>query len=168
VVKKEKPKKKPPVEKPPVPDEKATSEEKPAQKETAEKPKEPRPKKQVPNEAEGNLDTGGSAQAVSAGGRPGAEVDYASMLAVWLEKHKKYPRRAQNRRQEGIVELRFTIDREGRVLKSSIVGPSKHKMLNEAALKMLEKAQPLPPIPADITQDQFELTVPVTFFIKKR
>ena len=38
--------------------------------------------------------------------------DYYRSLTAWLEKHKRYPRRAMQRRQQGVVKVSFRIDRE--------------------------------------------------------
>ena len=121
--------------------------------------------------ADGEAGTRDSAQAgtsaadASAGGLPGAQADYAAVLLAWLERHKKYPRRAQVRRQEGVVLLFVVIDRGGRVLASRIDESSGHGVLDGAAMAMLERAKPLPPIPSDMPGDRIELVVPVQFFM---
>ena len=112
-----------------------------------------------------SANAGTSAADASAGGLPGAQADYAAVLLAWLERHKKYPRRAQVRRQEGVVLLFVVIDRGGRVLASRIDESSGHGVLDGAAMAMLERAKPLPPIPSDMPGDRIELVVPVQFFM---
>jgi len=101
----------------------------------------------------------------SAGGRPGAKADYAAMLVAWLERHKEYPRRAQLRRHEGIVMLYFVIDRTGRVSEYRVQVSSGSRLLDQAAITMLQRAQPLPPMPDHFSRDRLELVVPVQFFM---
>ena len=115
--------------------------------------------------AQDGPDAGNSVADASAGGMAGAEADYASVLLAWLERHKEYPRAAQQRRQQGVVLLYIVIDRDGRVIDSRIQKSSGHRLLDDAALAMLERAQPLPPMPDDMGKERLEFAVPVQFFI---
>ncbi|MDR1296345.1 MAG: TonB family protein, partial [Deltaproteobacteria bacterium] len=51
------------------------------------------------------------------------------MSQVWrrLERNKKYPRQARERHVQGTVEVRFTVDRQGRVTSSHISRSSNHQ-----------------------------------------
>lgn len=108
----------------------------------------------------------GSAESSSGGGRPGVSVDYASILQAWLEDHKEYPRRARSRRQEGVVMLYFVMDRAGHVLEYRIDRSSGHDLLDREVEQMIRRAQPLPPLPAEMTQARLELVVPVQFQLR--
>ena len=107
----------------------------------------------------------GSAADAAAGGRPAAETDYGAILLAWLERHKEYPRVAQKRRQQGVVLLHIVLDRGGRVIEAHIQESSGYRLLDEAALAMLKRAQPLPPIPDDIREERLRFVVPVQFFV---
>ena len=111
------------------------------------------------------LDAGNSASDASAGGLAGRETDYAAVLLAWLERHKEYPRRAQTRRQQGVVLLYLVIDRNGQVLESRIEESSGYRLLDRATLDMLKRASPLPPMPDDLPRERLELVVPVQFSI---
>lgn len=102
----------------------------------------------------------------AAGGDPRVEADYAAVLLAWLERHKEYPRPARRRGQEGVVLLYVLIDREGRVLQSRIEESSGYPLLDNAALDMLERAAPVPPLPDDMPQERLELVLPVQFFMR--
>ncbi len=108
----------------------------------------------------------GSGPAASAGGAPGAAVDYMARLQAWLERHKEYPRAARMRRQEGVVMLRFTIGRDGRVLAHRIENSSGHRLLDAAVEEMIQRANPLPAPPPEIELAQLELVVPVQFQLR--
>ena len=101
----------------------------------------------------------------ASGGNPDVEADYAAVLLAWLERHKEYPRPARRRGQEGVVLLYVLIDREGRVLQSKIEESSGYPLLDNAALDMLERAAPVPPLPDDMPQERLELVLPVQFFM---
>jgi len=83
-----------------------------------------------------------------------------------LERHKRYPRSAQARRQEGVAQVRFTIDREGKVLSVQLDKTSGYGVLDEETVEMVRRASPLPAPPDDMAQDRIELVVPVQFFLK--
>lgn len=108
---------------------------------------------------------GSSAADAAAGGRPAAKADYGAILLAWLERHKDYPRVAQKRRQQGVVLLYIVLDRGGRVIEAHIQESSGYRLLDDAALAMLKRAQPLPPIPDDIQEERFRFVVPVQFFM---
>ena len=108
---------------------------------------------------------GSSAADAAAGGRPAAKADYGAILLAWLERHKEYPRVAQKRRQQGVVLLHIVLDRGGRVIEAHIQESSGYRLLDDAALAMLKRAQPLPPIPDDIQEERLRFVVPVQFFV---
>jgi protein TonB len=97
---------------------------------------------------------------------PDAEANYYAILLATLEKHKEYPRRAQLRRMEGVAHLRFTIDDQGRVTRHKIERSSGYDALDEAVERMIAKASPLPPIPANLNKSTLDVVVPIQFFLK--
>jgi len=105
---------------------------------------------------------------VAASGPTTAELRrrYLGQLAAWLNRHKRYPRQARRRHQEGTVQLYFVMDRQGRVLSHRIVSGSGHRLLDEAAEKMLSRAGPLPAIPPELALSTLEVTVPITFSLR--
>ena len=114
----------------------------------------------------GSSQQSGTAESTSGGGRPGVTADYASILQAWLEEHKEYPRRARSRRQEGVVMLFFVMDRDGYVLNYRIDRSSGYDLLDREVEEMIQRAQPLPPLPAEMTQARLELVVPVQFQLR--
>lgn len=114
--------------------------------------------KDRPELGDGDTDAGG--------GVPGAEHDYFAMLSAWLERHKQYPARAQRRRQEGTVYLRFVVDREGEVLSYQVERTSGYALLDREVEKMIRRASPLPPMPNELLQSRLELVVPVSFYMR--
>lgn len=112
----------------------------------------------------------GQPQAASAAGVPagtGTVADtppsYRSKLGAWLAKHKKYPRRARRLRMEGTAVLFFVMDRNGQVLQWEIHHSSGHKLLDEAVVKMIKRANPMPALPPDVKMQRLRLTVPINF-----
>jgi protein TonB len=91
---------------------------------------------------------------------------WQSALLARLEQFKRYPSLAQFRHQQGVAQLRFTMDRQGHVLSAQIVKSSGYDSLDDEALALIHRAEPLPPPPAEVTGATLSLTVPVQFFLK--
>lgn len=94
---------------------------------------------------------------------PQAIPNWQGLLLAHLEKHKRFPPEAQARRQRGQVMVTFSMDRSGHVIARSVKLSSGHGALDDAALDMLDRAQPLPPPPDEIQGSELHLTVPVRF-----
>ena len=83
-----------------------------------------------------------------------------------LNKHRRYPRMAMARRQQGVPYIRFVIDREGKVLSSRLERSSGFPDLDREAVALPKRASPLPKPPIDGDGEALELVVPVEFFLK--
>lgn len=94
------------------------------------------------------------------------DMTWEAVLLGHLEKYRRYPATARNRREQGVTYVTFHMNRTGMVLSSRITRSSGSALLDRAALETLKRAQPLPPIPAD-RSDPLELSVPVEFFINR-
>lgn len=90
---------------------------------------------------------------------------FATTLFGHLNRYKRYPAAARMRRQEGVVSLRFTMDRKGRVLSYEIAKTSGSDALDNEARELIKRAAPLPAIPASFGRDTLDLVVPVEFFL---
>jgi protein TonB len=93
-------------------------------------------------------------------------VDYRTLLQAWLERHKRYPRRAKLRQLEGTAMLYFAIDREGHLLSYRIDRSSGHALLDEEVEALIRRAAPLPPAPTALSGGRLEFVLPVRFALK--
>ena len=81
----------------------------------------------------------------------------------WLQRHRRYPRSALRLRLQGEVEVKFSLSREGLLLHSAVVKSSGYALLDQAALELLQRAQPYPLPALEGGIDQLELSLPVAF-----
>ena len=95
-----------------------------------------------------------------------AVLTWQGLLRLHLERHKRYPTAAQFHRQEGTSIVRFAMTREGRVTRIRLERSSGFSRLDDEAVALPERAQPLPPPPPAISGKQIEIVVPIRFFLK--
>jgi len=103
---------------------------------------------------------------------PGSEAS-RNAIAKWrdlvvarLQQNKRYPATAEGRREQGVVTLSFSVDRNGRVLARSISKSSGVAALDEEVLAMVQRAQPLPAFPPAMMQQSVNLVVPIRFSLR--
>lgn len=83
-------------------------------------------------------------------------------IVTQLERNKRPPPGIP-RSQKGVVQLAFTIDRQGRVVSSRIIRGSGVAAFDQEAIATLQRAQPLPPPPPNMPGETFDFTVPRRF-----
>jgi protein TonB len=92
---------------------------------------------------------------------PASIASWQRLLIAQLERHKRYPPQARGRLGE--ARLAFSIDRQGRVVTSRIVQSSGSDALDAEALALVKRAQPLPPPPAGLPDNQLSFVVPIRY-----
>lgn len=95
-----------------------------------------------------------------------AKPTWEGLVLGALNKVKRYPRYAQSQGQQGTPWIRFTMNREGKVLSVRLERSSGARALDEEALALPKRAQPLPKPPEDVAGNLLELVVPVEFFLQ--
>ena len=93
---------------------------------------------------------------------------YFGRLLAQLNRHKQYPRAARMARKQGVVLLHFVMDAQGRVSSFEIAKTSGYKELDNEALALIQRAQPLPPLPADYPTRLLDAVVPIEFSLDQR
>jgi periplasmic protein TonB len=91
---------------------------------------------------------------------PAVIVSWQRKLIAHLERFKRYPSEA---RAEGVTNIAFQIDRQGRILSSRILHSSGSLVLDQEALAMIKRAEPLPAPPDDILDTQLSFTIPIRY-----
>lgn len=95
-------------------------------------------------------------------------ADYYSVLMAHLQRKKRYPSEARQARQQGIVTVRFTVNRDGAVTASSIKRSSGHDLLDQATLDLMQRVSPLPPIPREMQRDSLTIALPIDYALTSK
>ncbi len=98
-----------------------------------------------------------------------AAVDGAwqASVADWLARRQTYPEEARRQGEEGLVRVRFTVDRTGHVIEAEIVGRSGSERLDAAAIVLLRTAT-LPAFPPKMPQARITITTSIRYTLLSR
>lgn len=88
---------------------------------------------------------------------------YLGRVLAQLNRFKQYPRAARQARIEGVVMLHFVMDADGKVQSAEIAKSSGRPILDAEALALIQRAQPLPALPADFPTRTLDAVVPIAF-----
>ncbi len=91
---------------------------------------------------------------------------WQAQLLAHLAIYKRFPPGAQERGEQGVVQMRVTLDHAGHVLAMALVGSSGYPDLDEEASAWIARAAPLPAFPPQITASQVNLVIPLRFTLQ--
>ena len=91
---------------------------------------------------------------------------FAGKVRQRIVNAQSYPRIARRRGLEGQPVVAFTLDKRGRLTKVDLAQTSGYQLLDQAALKAVQKAAPYPEIPAQLELDSFQFKLPISFVLK--
>lgn len=89
--------------------------------------------------------------------------DYLREIMMRLQSAFEYPNAALRRRQQGEVVLKLLIEGSGEIASVQLNTGSGYALLDDAALNMLRRLAPLPPLPEHFPDGRLQLGVPVVF-----
>jgi periplasmic protein TonB len=87
-------------------------------------------------------------------------------LSAHFDRHKRYP--ADRAAKSAEIVVAFVLDRTGHILSSGIVRGSGDTSFDNAALAMLQRANPVPAPPPLVADEGLSFTLPVVFRVKGR
>ena len=102
------------------------------------------------------------------GGTGQAEIQYKDQVRAAIHANRIYPRQARMRGMEGEAMVELIIARDGSLQSYRFVRTSGHHILDQAAQKMIEKSNPLPPLPGSISSVPLVIHVPIGFQLQAR
>ena len=130
----------------------------------------PEPKQEVPKVAQEDTPPPAPTVAPTEGRQ---DASGSNLLPQWqkqiiiiLERTKRYPSEARNKRQQGVARIAFNMDRQGKVTSTRLVASSGSPLLDQEAMELARRAQPFPPPPSVLPGSEVTVTVPVRFSLK--
>jgi TonB family protein len=111
--------------------------------------------------------SGGEAAMPAAAPDPGAVSDYYRRVESHLARFHAYPANLASPRPTGMVRVGLIVQRDGRVMDAWIETSSGIAPLDEAALRTLQRAEPLPGLPATLP-GAIDLIVPLRYAASTR
>ncbi|WP_174850077.1 energy transducer TonB [Yersinia artesiana] len=98
-----------------------------------------------------------------------SKMNWKSRLQGHLMGFKRYPPIARKQHQQGTAIIRFVVNKEGYVLSTMLIKSSGAAALDQEALAVIKRAQPLPLPPAELLSNgQVTLAMPVGFDLKNK
>jgi len=113
----------------------------------------------------GNQSQAGANGQVQHGGQA-AVSSYNALVIAHLQRYRVYPEAARAARATGVSTVRFTLAASGTVVAVSLAGSSGTGMLDQAAIAMVQRASPFPPIPASLGRGSMTFAAPVRFNLR--
>ena len=81
-------------------------------------------------------------------------------------RHKQYPDRALARRQQGTATVYFVVNRMGQVRDYRLEQSSGHRLLDQEAAALVQRAVPMPRLPDPIPGHELPVIVPIEFGVR--
>lgn len=91
---------------------------------------------------------------------------YAAQLTAALRRRLRYPETARGGGVSGVATIRFTLERSGRIISSSLVRSTGSAVLDQAALAAAQPGSTLPAAPDAIQQQHLTFAVPLRFNLR--
>jgi protein TonB len=94
-----------------------------------------------------------------------ALIRWNHLVSARLQQNKRYP--AAARGEQGTVTFAFVVTAKGEILSKRIVRSSGHPALDDAALEMLQRAQPLPAFLPGMVQPTIEVSQSIGYTVAR-
>jgi len=91
------------------------------------------------------------------------EYEYAAYMAAWVARVERignlnYPDEARREQLHGQLVMTVALNRDGSIRSADVIQGSGHKLLDDAALRLVRLAAPFPPIPTGEKVDELYIT----------
>lgn len=96
--------------------------------------------------------TGNTDESAKRKGAETLESNYLKRVSARIHRFKQYPREARLAKQEGSVVIQLTLDANGKVKDKKITSSSGIDLLDDEALQIIARAEPLPKFSAALVE----------------
>ncbi|MHB8920480.1 MAG: energy transducer TonB [Halothiobacillus sp.] len=91
---------------------------------------------------------------------------YQAALAAAIEREKFYPPLARRLNQEGIVDVGFTVQADGRIVNIHVLGQAPSAALARGAIEAIERVGKFKPIPPELGKTPMNLTISLVYKLR--
>lgn len=88
------------------------------------------------------------------------KAKWDKIISAYFQRHLRYP---EKRDKSAMVKVALVLNRRGNVVSVNVMESSGDQAFDDAAVSMVRRSDPLPPPPAELTDDQFSFNLPVKF-----
>jgi TonB family protein len=99
-------------------------------------------------------------------GQGGNSTQYASILHAYLDSAKVFPRSLKDLGLSGVVKVRFQVTPEGHLEDIRLAESDAPKLLQQEAVRFLQKLETVPLPPSDYTYQQLQFELPLRYELK--
>jgi len=99
-------------------------------------------------------------------GQGGTSTQYASVLHAYLDSAKVFPRSLKELGLSGVVKVRFQVTPEGRLEDIRLAESDAPKLLQQEAVRFLQKLEKVPLPPSHYTYQQLQFELPLRYELK--
>jgi TonB family protein len=110
-----------------------------------------------PNSVKDAINDGLSEETVSLNSSEKRYAPYLIKIKNKISKIWSYPSQASERKKEGTTKVRFSLDKDGKLVKSIIISSSGYTLLDREALDVVRAAAPYEPFPININLSRLHI-----------
>lgn len=92
-----------------------------------------------------------------------ARISYFDIVRQRIKSHLVVPLEVQTGQIRGTVLVQVTISRSGSIKEISLLQPSEHEILNQAATQTIQRAAPFPSLEGIVDLAELKINVPIHF-----
>ena len=97
---------------------------------------------------------------------PNIMAMYGARVSAHVQKNLRYPLASLRRDERGTAYVVLTLNKDGQVLSYKLENGTNRRLLDEEALSVVRRANPMPAFPAEIDRSEMELRIPIVFNLR--
>jgi len=97
---------------------------------------------------------------------PNIMAVYGAHVSAHVQKNLRYPLASLRRDERGTAYVVLTLNKDGRVLSYKLETGTGRRLLDEEALAVVMRSNPMPAFPPEIDRGEMELRLPVVFSLR--
>ncbi len=83
-----------------------------------------------------------------------------------VAKKQSYPRAALRKELQGQAKVEINVDRDGNIVAHNLTSSTGHDILDREVPKLMKRASPLPAPPAEATDGQLTMVIPLAWVLQ--